>query len=144
MWKKWARVSNWIDLVCHEFDKQYKWGSRTDEPKNSGGTASLRSLWAFFIDQELDQIEDKAATWANDAKKSFDNKWKTNTLTKDEKDWREDAFGITGFATPAKVKFPRPAGLAAGASVYGAYGWNEVTFDAANKNPNIGVPVKIN
>jgi hypothetical protein len=32
----------------------------------------------------------------------------------------------------------------AGASVYGAYGWNAVTFDAANLNPNIGAPVKIN
>ncbi|KAI1843073.1 hypothetical protein JX266_010762 [Neoarthrinium moseri] len=143
MWKKWARVSNWIDLTCHEFDKQYKWGSRTDEPKNSAGTASLRSLWAFFIDKELGEIEDKAATWATDAKVNFDKKWDLKTLTKDEKDWRDDAFGTTGFATPAKMKFPRPAGLPAGASAYGAYGWNDVTFDASNQNPNIGTPTKI-
>jgi hypothetical protein len=106
MWKKWARVSNWIDLVCHEFDKQYKWGTDTGEPKNSAGTASLRSLWAYFIDIELKEIEDKAEIWAKDARKNFDNKWKN--LTPAEQRWWTAAFGNNGFATSPKMKFPRP------------------------------------
>lgn len=145
MWKKWARVSNWIDLVCHEFDKQYKWdpSALNGEPTNSAAVPSLRSLWAFFIDQELSDIEAIAASWANDANKEFDKKWKTGGLSKDEKAWRKKAFGANGFATPAKMKFPRPARLPACASIYGAYGWNSVTFDASNQDPGIGSPIKI-
>lgn len=141
MWKKWARVSNWIDLVCYEFDRQYTWGTHAGEPKNSAGTPSLRSLWAFFIDKELNDIEANTAAWAKNAKTKFDKKWKK--LSKAEREWREDAFGTNGFATADKMKFPRPAGLPAGASIYGAYGWNDVTFDASNQNPNIGTPIKI-
>ncbi|KAI0429383.1 hypothetical protein F5Y09DRAFT_342700 [Xylaria sp. FL1042] len=141
MWKKWARVSNWIDLVCHEFDQQYPWGSRADEPKNSAGTASLRSLWAHFIDMELDEIETAAAAWARDAKTGFDKKWPK--LSAAEKDWRREAFGTNGFATSGRMRFPRPANLPVGASPYGAYGWGDVTLDASDQNPNIGTPVKI-
>lgn len=147
MWKKWARVSNWIDLVCHEFDEQYKkrrgWGKHKGEPKNSAGTPSLRSLWAYFIDKELEDIEANAKTWAKDSKKAFDEKWDPKTLTNAEKKWREDAFGQNGFATADKLKFPRPAGLPSGASKYGAYGWADVTFDAGNQDPGIGTPTPI-
>ncbi|KAI3325508.1 hypothetical protein HD806DRAFT_490497 [Xylariaceae sp. AK1471] len=143
MWKKWARVSNWIDLVCHTFDQQYKWGSRADEPTNTAGTPSLRSLWAFLIDLELGEIEAKAEEWATDAKRDFDKEWPMNKLSKDEKKWRDDVFNVKGFATPQNLKFTRPVGLPIGASVYGAYGWGDVIFDAGNQDPKIGVPIRI-
>ncbi|KAI8245040.1 hypothetical protein K4K53_002927 [Colletotrichum sp. SAR 10_77] len=143
IWKKWARVANWIDLVMHTFDQQYKWGTRAGEPKNSKGDPSMRSLWAYWIDKELGDIEALAAAWATQSATVFDQKFPKNKRSAAEEKWRNDAFGTNGFATAAKLKFPRPAGLPAGASIYGAYGWKDVTFDASNQNPNIGVPDKI-
>ncbi|KAK1851200.1 hypothetical protein CCHR01_06135 [Colletotrichum chrysophilum] len=143
IWKKWARVANWIDLVMYTFDQQYKWGTRAGEPKNSKGDPSMRSLWAYWIDKELGDIEALAAAWATQSATVFDQKFPKNKRSAAEEKWRNDAFGTNGFATAAKLKFPRPAGLSAGASIYGAYGWKDVTFDASNQNPNIDVPDKI-
>lgn len=99
MWKKWARVSNWIDLVCDTFDKQYKWGSDPGEPKNlpgKTGPVSLRSIYAFLIDKELREIEENAADWANKAVAGFEAKWESRgkpPLTKAEEEWKKEAFG---------------------------------------------------
>jgi hypothetical protein len=38
---------------------------------------------------------------------SANNKSKTS-LTTAEKEWKDEAFGLTGYATAAKMKFPRP------------------------------------
>ncbi|KAI8159249.1 hypothetical protein K4K49_000750 [Colletotrichum sp. SAR 10_70] len=127
IWKKWARVANWIDLVMYTFDQQYKWGTRAGEPKNSKGDPSMRSLWAYWIDKELGDIEALAAAWATQSATVFDQKFPKNKRSAAEEKWRNDAFGTNGFATAAKLKFPRPAGLPAGASIYGAYGWKDVT-----------------
>lgn len=143
IWKKWARVANWIDLVMYTFDQQYQWGTRAGEPKNSNGNPSMRSLWAYWIDKELGDIEALTAAWATEAANVFDLKYPKNKRSTAEEKWRNDAFGTNGFATAVKMKFPRPAGLPTGASVYGAYGWKDVTFDASDQNPNIGVPAKI-
>ncbi|KAJ4355047.1 hypothetical protein N0V95_003265 [Ascochyta clinopodiicola] len=134
MWKKWARVSNWIDLVHYTFDKQYKWGSDPGEPQllaGKTGPVSLRSMYVFFIDNELKEIEETAATWAKDAKAGFEKKWEgagKTPLTADEKAWNTEAFGPNGYATAGKLKFPRlqgppgTAGAPAGSGPYGAYG----------------------
>lgn len=156
MWKKWARVSNWIDLVCYTFDQQYQWGTDAGEPANlpgKTGQVSLRSIYAFFIDQELRKIEEKAQTWAKDAADGFEAKWvrldpKTpgvprTPLTQAELDWKNEAFGPGGYATADKMKFPRPGGLPAGSGVYGAYGWGHAGNDARGVDPKIGTPTII-
>ena len=149
MWKKWARVSNWIDLVCYTFDQQYKWGSDPGEPKNlpgKTGSVSLRSIYAFFIDKELREIEETAADWAKAAKTGFEAKWEGTgkpPLTKAENDWKKEAFGTGGYATAAMMKFPRPPTRPAGSGEYGAYGWGDAGHDARDKDPAIGVPTII-
>ncbi|KAK2001711.1 hypothetical protein LX36DRAFT_708409 [Colletotrichum falcatum] len=89
VWEKWARVSDWIDLVCHEFDKQCKWGlphPSWPKPKSN------------------------AATFAENARKGFDEKWDTRPLAPDEKRWRDGAFetssGNEGWCTEEKLKIP--------------------------------------
>ena len=152
MWKKWARVSNWIDLVCYTFDQQYKWGTDPGEPKNLAGKTgqvSLRSIYAFFIDKELREIEEKAAVWAKDAAAGFKAKWErpgSTPLTQAERDWMTAAFGPNGYATAAKMKFPRPGGppgFSTGSGDYGAYGWSHAGNDARGKDPAIGTPTRI-
>ncbi|KAK2773098.1 hypothetical protein CKAH01_13642 [Colletotrichum kahawae] len=88
-------------------------------------------------------IETLVATWATQPATAFDKRLPKDKRSAAESKWRNDAFGTNGFVTAAKLKFPRPTGLPAGASIYGAYGWNHVTFDASNQKPNIGVTVKI-
>ncbi|KAK6215590.1 hypothetical protein QIS74_08609 [Colletotrichum tabaci] len=116
-----------FDLDCYEFDKQYLWVSRRDEPKNSQGKASLRSLYAYFIDKELADIGATAAKFAQGARKEFENKW--DRMSSAETEGRDDAFekskGYDSGCTAKKLKFPRPS-VTQGASVYGAYGWKGV------------------
>jgi hypothetical protein len=149
MWSKWARVSNWIDLVCHTFDLQYDWGSDPDEPQllpGRTGPVSLRSMYAFFIDKELLEIEEAAAEWAKAARKGFEARWEgkgKTPLTKAEEEWKEEAFGLAGYATEAEIKFPRPQGRPAGSGEYGAYGWGHTGHDARDVDPAIGFPTVI-
>ncbi|WYZ36253.1 hypothetical protein EsH8_XII_000003 [Colletotrichum jinshuiense] len=105
IWKKWARVTNWIDLVMHTFDQQYQWGTRAGEPKNSNGNPSMRSLWAYWIDKELGDIEALTAAWATEAANVFDLKYPKNKRSTAEEKWRNDAFGTNGFATAVKMNF---------------------------------------
>ncbi|KAK8104458.1 uncharacterized protein PG998_011491 [Apiospora kogelbergensis] len=97
-----GRVANWIDLVCHEFDEQHRWGS---QPTNSAGKASLRSLWAYFIDKELEEIETKAKTLADSTETKFDKDFPASSLSPAEKKWYDDAFGTNGFATSGKMSW---------------------------------------
>ena len=149
MWKKWARVSNWIDLVCHTFDQQYVWGSDPGEPKNLAGKTgpvSLRSIYAYFIDKETREIEQAAADWAKAAKTGFEAKWEGKgkpALTQAEAAWKREAFGAGGYATAAMMKFPRAADRPRDSGEYGAYGWGEVGHDAGDKKTAIGFPTKI-
>ncbi|WQF86863.1 hypothetical protein CDEST_11877 [Colletotrichum destructivum] len=126
------------------FDKQCEWVFRKNEPNNSQGKASLRSLYAYFIDKELADIGATAAKFAKDPKKEFENMW--NKMSSAEREGRDDAFektkGNDGWCSAKKLKFPRPS-VPQGALVYGAYGWKGVRLDAANKNSSIGVPTKI-
>ncbi|TID07094.1 hypothetical protein CH35J_001664 [Colletotrichum higginsianum] len=96
--------------------------------QNSQGKASLRSLYAYFIDKELADIGAKTAKFAQDARKEFENKWDRMSSAKIE--GRDDAFenskGHDSWCTAKKLKFPRPS-VTQGASVYGAYGWKGVT-----------------
>lgn len=146
MWKKWARVSNWIDLVCYTFDQQYPWGTNPGEPKNlpgKTGPVSLRSMYAFFIDKEMREIEQTAATWATAAKTGFEAKWEGRgkpALTPAEAAWKREAFGAGGYATAAMMKFPRARERPAVSGEYGAYGWGDLGHDAGDRNPNIGAP----
>ncbi|TEA14933.1 hypothetical protein C8034_v002743 [Colletotrichum sidae] len=76
VWDKWMRVSNWVDLVLHEFDKDYPWGKYGDEEplRDDGRHPSLRSLYAYWIDVYLSNIEDVAEDWATRAKAAFEKK----------------------------------------------------------------------
>ncbi|KAH0444740.1 hypothetical protein CcaCcLH18_00398 [Colletotrichum camelliae] len=66
------------------------------------------------------------------------NEWfpKDKRSTAEEK-WRNDAFGTNGFFTAAKLKFSPPAPR------FMVPMAGDVTFDASNENPNIGVTAKI-
>lgn len=136
------RVSNWIDLVLHAFDDKYPWGSRTaDEPAAPPAKkASLRSLYAYWIDQELAGIEKTMVKWADDVQNAFDKKH-TNLKGKAEA-WRDEAFVRPGWAKASNLKFPRLSApeLRKGASEYGAYGISDHTRDLNDKNTDIGVP----
>ncbi|KAH6621813.1 hypothetical protein C7974DRAFT_456526 [Boeremia exigua] len=117
MWKKWARVSNWTDLVCYTLNKQYKWEAI---PVSLNFSPEIRAWYRC-----------DPSTWAKDAKAGFEGKWESaskRSLTADEKAWKTEAFGRNGYATAAKVKFPRSqgspgtAGASTGSGPYGAYG----------------------
>ncbi|CAI0652579.1 unnamed protein product [Colletotrichum noveboracense] len=139
VWSKWMRVSNWIDLVLNEFDQTYTWGSQPDEPtRNGGGNPSLRSFYAYWIDTYLGGIEGRAQIWAVEAQTEFKLKYGSDN-TNAAKQWVDKAFGTNGFATRAKMAFPRqPAGAA---STYGAYGNAVMTLDRdGNTVTNIGAP----
>ncbi|KAI8184821.1 hypothetical protein K4K51_012229 [Colletotrichum sp. SAR 10_75] len=139
IWNKWMRVSNWIDLVLNEFDQTYTWGSQPDEPtRTGGGNPSLRSFYAYWIDTYLGGIEGRAQIWAVEAQTEFKLKYGSDN-TNAAKQWVDKAFGTNGFATRAKMEFPRqPAGAA---SPYGAYGNAAMTLDRdGNTVPNIGAP----
>ena len=139
IWQKWMRTSNWIDLVCSYFDSQYAWGSRTDEPITSSGTASLRALYARFIDEYLATIEAKAATWSSLAERYY--KQETPTMSSQEAAWYRAAFGANGFATSSKMRFPRPAG--SGPSPYGAYANQQLTLNGGGSVVNLGNPSSV-
>lgn len=51
-------------------------------------------------------------------------------LTKAGKDWKNEAFGWTGCANAAKMKFPRPQDCPFGPEEYGAYGWGHAANGA--------------
>ena len=137
IWNKWMRVSNWIDLVLHEFDNQYPWGDASNikgEPERTGprprNRPSLRALYANFIDERLKAIEAKAATWSADAQKNYNANKKWNQDAKHQQ-YMADAWNPqTGFVSSNKLRFPRPANLPDGISEFGAWGYDDMTFDA--------------
>ncbi|TDZ31411.1 hypothetical protein C8035_v005976 [Colletotrichum spinosum] len=140
IWNKWMRVSNWIDLVLHEFDNEYPWGhgnlAKLEPARDDKAKPSLRSFYAYWIDEYLSSIEKTAEKWAEDAKAGFDKKHGRPT-TKDEQLWWKKAFDKGGFATKEKLRFPRVSGAG---SPFGAYGNKTMTFDAAGELVDIGYP----
>ncbi|KAL0942312.1 uncharacterized protein CTRU02_200198 [Colletotrichum truncatum] len=141
IWNKWMRVSNWIDLVLHEFDLSYPWGSHADEPRRvDGANPSLRSLYSYWIDTYLGDIEFKAGTWATAAREAFRLNYGAGEANA-EKEWVRKAFGANGFATAERMVFPRPENSPPHMSAYGAYGNPAMTFDAAG-NAVANLPVK--
>ncbi|PQE17133.1 glycosyl hydrolase family 18 protein [Rutstroemia sp. NJR-2017a BBW] len=147
IWNKWMRVSNWIDLTCYVFDEQYPWNQNAydGEPRAPPGqTASLRALYAYFIDNHLAKLEDNQARWAADASRVYQARHPATAEQKKDRAWIDSAFGPNGWATASKMRFPRQA-HAVGGSVYGAYGNAQMTLDGSNQSPRpaIGMPTKI-
>lgn len=140
------RVSNWLDLVFYQFDKQYPWGGNNPinvgEPtRNDGQIASLRGLYAHWIDNRyLLEIEKTAETWSGYCKSRM---YSTHTNMKPrDVAWMNDAFGNNGWANPAALLFPRPQNVQQGASKYGAWGKEDMCFDAGGK-PVIGLGIPL-
>ncbi|TDZ18095.1 hypothetical protein Cob_v008977 [Colletotrichum orbiculare MAFF 240422] len=140
IWNKWMRVSNWIDLVLHEFNNEYPWGhgnlAKLEPARDDKANPSLRSFYACWIDEYLSSIEKTAEKWAEDAKAGFYKKHGRPT-TKDEQLWWKKAFDKGGFATKEKLRFPRVSGAG---SPFGAYGNKTMTFDAVGEPVDIGQP----
>lgn len=53
-----------------------------------------------------------------------------------QKAWVDSAFGTGGWATQAKMKFPRVAGV----GTYGVYGNPAMSIDANGNTHNLGAP----
>lgn len=140
VWNKWMRVSNWIDLVCFVFDQQYPWGTMQGEPVSSAGQASLRALYAYWIDRHLAGIEAKMTSWTAAAQSDFVKYYPPASQA--DTNWVTNAFGPGGFVTAGQMRFPRPGG--AGNSPYGAYGNAQMTKDGGGTIVNnIGQPAVI-
>jgi len=132
------RPSNWMDLVCREFDNTYPWGSRAGEPTKTGaGHPSLRWLWAKFIDMTLLSIETRASGWSASMAPLYDPTTGGTYAPQTPGDlaWQTSAFGPAGWATPANLKFPRVAG-----NGYGVYGNQAMCFDNNGNQVALGAP----
>jgi chitinase len=144
IWNKWMRVSNWIDLVLYVFDNEYQWGhGRPGEPVNTqpGGTASMRSLYAYWIDLELRSIETMTTQWSRDAQTEYGNTWLTNDQ-QSGKNWFTATWAPGGMATAAQMMFPRPPTGDVN-NKYGAYGYTPMTLDRNSNQVDIGSPTRI-
>ncbi|TIC95567.1 hypothetical protein CH35J_007896 [Colletotrichum higginsianum] len=140
VWNKWMRVSNWVDLVLSEFDQSYVWGYHPDEPHDAAdGPSSLRSFYAHWIDMYLAGIEKNAQDWAVGAKSQFELSY-GNDNEAAAKQWMAKAFDTNGFATAARMTFPRPG---SGPSVYGAYGNPVMTLDSTGEEVVLAPPAPL-
>lgn len=138
IWNKWMRVSNWIDLVLYTFDVTYPWGTGAvaGEPTTTGGTASLRALYAFWIDINLGNIETRVKGWAPGAKQYYEGSWYSGN-TQAEKDWVALTWNSGMCSLGASgMRFPRPN---TGPTVYGAYGNAGMTYLPSGATYNIPV-----
>lgn len=139
------RVSNWIDLVLDGFDKQYPWGQNNPgnvgEPtRDDNQNPSLRGLYAYWIDAYLGTIEATAQSWGV----LCETRMKSThpQMTPKEQAWMQNAFGTNGWASSTALLFPRPSNVQPGASVYGAWGKEDMCFDAAGKAvTGLGIPL---
>jgi hypothetical protein len=141
IWNKFMRVSNWIDAVMWNFDKNYPWGADAGEPTNSRGTPSMRSLWAYFLEATLGTIEANAQAWGAEA----GNHYKTSYgpfNTQAEVNWFNAAFGSGGWATATNggLRFPRVPG---GYGIYGVTANTAFMTDGAGQAISIGLPTAI-
>lgn len=145
------RVSNWFDLVLYEFDEAYPWGDANNnarEPKRTDNASpSLRSLYAYWIDLQLAEIEGRAATHSTVAQTELEtnhgfntNQWSSLNLVNQH--WFEAAFGDGGWATVNALKFPRLE-VPDGASVYRAWGYPEYTLDNSSAQTDISFPKEL-
>ena len=80
VWKIFISSSQGIEVVLHEFDESYKWGSEKDEPGRpiriaGQPKAGLRDLYCYWIDMELANIETTASTWRAAAKTNFESRF---------------------------------------------------------------------
>ncbi|KAI0428951.1 hypothetical protein F5Y09DRAFT_311592 [Xylaria sp. FL1042] len=81
MWNKFLRPSNWVDLVCNEFDTQYAAyrGNRPiageptykDPSTNVVRQGNMRWLWKAFIDDTLATVEAIAFLYCENVRKLF-------------------------------------------------------------------------
>ncbi|KAH9230227.1 glycoside hydrolase family 18 protein [Colletotrichum gloeosporioides 23] len=151
IWNKWMRVSNWIDFVFWEFDRQFTvrggWQAWPGAPvNNAGGNPSLRALYARFVEDSLAEIEATVASFCTTAEAAYLNahgplnaqgvrQWTDPTT---DPAWYNSAFGPGGWATAAVARFPRVSS-ANGWSAYGATGQLDMMVDGAGNFVN-GLP----
>ncbi|KAI0543166.1 carbohydrate-binding module family 18 [Xylaria digitata] len=148
IWNKFLRPSNWVDLVCNEFDTAYAAtrgntavpGEPTyrDPATNTVRQGHMRWLWKAFIDSTLSTIETRASTYCTAASKLFvasqgnpNPKYSTPGVAA----WANVAFGPGGWCN--NPRFPRLAGTG---STYGAYGYATLTEDYMGNQVNLGQP----
>lgn len=140
IWNKSMHVSNWIDLVCYAADKQIAW-AQADGPKDTGGgTPSLRALWAYFIEDELNDIERRAASWSKDAAEFYKKGYGTS---RGEPAWYDSAFGRRGWATASQATFPRVPVSGGGWSKFGAFANKGMTLDGMGNEVTLGALSRI-
>ncbi|PQE12392.1 glycosyl hydrolase family 18 protein [Rutstroemia sp. NJR-2017a BVV2] len=96
IWDKLMCVSNWIDLTCHVFDTVYPWNQNAyaGEPRAPPGQiASLRALYAYWIDDHLADLERNQARWAADASSVYQAQHPPTAEETKDRAWIQSAFG---------------------------------------------------
>ncbi|KAI0445107.1 carbohydrate-binding module family 18 [Xylaria telfairii] len=148
IWNKFLRPSNWVDLVCNEFDDDYATnrgnnpvaGEPTyrDPVTNVVRQGRMRWLWKTFIDATLATVEVKASTYCTIASRLFVmNQQNSNPkyYTPAVAGWVTAAFGPGGWCNNPRL--PRPGGTG---STWGAYGYAARTADFNGNQVNLGQP----
>ncbi|KAI0971243.1 carbohydrate-binding module family 18 [Xylaria arbuscula] len=148
IWNKFLRPSNWVDLVCHEFDAVYA-NARVNNPvagepsyrdpiTNAVRPGRIRWLWKAFIDGTMATIETRASTYCTAASQLFvasQQNPNPKYYTPGVAGWVTAAFGAGGWCNNPRM--PRPGGTG---STYGAYGYAAMTEDYYGNQVNLGQP----
>ena len=134
IWGKFSLAANTVEQALQEFDTNYQWNTALwaddEEPlrhtNTNGGLAngSLRSLWCFWIDDVLAQIDVKAAQWRTNAQANMRDKFKSQPqVLKRVNAFIANEFGGNGLLSAANMRIPTQAGTAT-QSRYSAWGGN--------------------
>ena len=103
----------------------------------------MRALYAYWIDQRLNNIETTAAAWSTAAQTYYVNNWQDSTSPTDLA-WVRLTWSATGMCSTGNnglMRFPRPG---TGPSNFGAYGNAAMTFLPNGNTYNIPVnPTRI-
>lgn len=157
MWNKFMRPSNWVDLVCNDFDAAYAAATlnanrrpagepRYNDPQTGARVGKMRWLWKAFIDNNLATLETKASAFCTAAAQNFvvtpnnpNPKYLVAAGAQANAAWANNAFGAAGWCTATSMRLPRVAGQP---GTWGAYGNAAQTVNAAGAviNPPLGAP----
>ncbi|OTA92708.1 glycoside hydrolase family 18 protein [Hypoxylon sp. CO27-5] len=148
IWNKFVRPSNWVDLVCNEFDTAYAAArgnnaapgepTYTDPATNTVRQGRMRWLWKAFIDGTLNTVEARANTYCTSASQLFvvtQQNPNPTYYTPQVGPWAMAAFGPGGWCNNPRL--PRPGGAGGG---YGVYGYAAMTRDFNDNQVNLGQP----
>jgi hypothetical protein len=139
---KWTNPSQDIELISDEFDHEYTRqyvnsppsGKALEKPKAPRDIKhwGLRTLWAYWIDRHLDQIEKVQSGWHQVAKTRMEGKGQNSP---DAKKFASQTM-TTGDAAVGKFKFPQknlgkplpgdPTSSSNDKSRYGMWGDNQL------------------